>query len=232
MDKAGDRLGGRVGSQTILCPQRFDQDDTILKHLADIVGFNESESFIAHEVPFMRSPTTNKAAGLIDVVLINGKDVHEWYGLEIQAVYFSGPSMSTEFEILEHDNQSRPPYPRQLRRPDWRSSGAKRLMPQLQIKVPTLRQWGTKMAVAVDVNFFNAIGGVSGNSTHDINEGDIIWLVIGVSNEHALEVRHWAVLSLEDSAAKLLAAKRIKRSEFETILHTKLQHLDRTKRTW
>ena len=34
----GDRLGGRVGSQTILCPQRFDQDDTILKHLADIVG--------------------------------------------------------------------------------------------------------------------------------------------------------------------------------------------------
>lgn len=229
-EQDGDRLGKPVGSPVILCPQRFDQDDTILKHLASVVKFDKSKSFIAREVPFMRSPTTNKAAGLIDLVLADGKDGPKWYGLEIQAVYFSGPNMSIEFEILEQDNQSKPPYPNRLRRPDWRSSGAKRLMPQLQTKVPMLRQWGTKMAVAMDENFFEAIGGASNKPSHDINEGDIIWLVVGMSEKRNLEVRHWEVLPLEDSTTKLLTAERIKRHEFENILRSKLQPLDRAKR--
>lgn len=226
----GDRLGTPVGSPVIMCPQRFEQDDTILKHLADVVGFDEQKAFIAREVPFMRSPSTNKAAGLIDLILADGLDGPEWYGLEIQAVYFSGPNMSIEFEVLERDSQDTPPYPDRLRRPDWRSSGAKRLMPQLQTKVPMLRQWGTKMAVAMDENFFKSIGGASNNPSHDVNEGDIIWLVVGVSEEYHLEVRHWEVLPLEESTAKLLAAERIKRPEFEELLITKLQPLDRTQR--
>ena len=65
------------------------------------------------------------------------------------------PGMRTEFERLALDADKLPPSPNAVRRPDWRSSSAKRLMPQLQIKAPTLRRWGTKLAVAVDMPFLS-----------------------------------------------------------------------------
>ena len=68
----------------------------------------------------------------------------------MQAVYFSGEGMQADFDLLLGSNDAVPPEPTGLRRPDWRSSSAKRLMPQLQVKVPTLRRWGKKLAVAVD----------------------------------------------------------------------------------
>lgn len=86
------------------------------------------------------------------------------------------------------------------------------------------------MAVAMDENFFKAIGGASANLSHDVNEGDIIWLAVGVSKKLNLEVRYWEVLPLEESITKLLAAERIKRPEFEKVLRNKLQPLDRAKR--
>ena len=96
-------------------------------------------------------------------------------------------------------------------------------MPQLQVKAPTLRRWGTKLAVAVDIPFFKAIGGPSQNPSQDLDEGDIIWLVPQISDEYRLEASHWEVLSLEDSSEKLLAAKTVKRVEFEEALRAKLQ---------
>ncbi len=101
-----------------------------------------------------------------------------WYGLEIQAVYFSGPAMQSDFTRLLASTATVPPAPAAVRRPDWRSSSAKRLMPQLQIKAPTLRRWGTKLAVAVDLPFFNAIGGPSDNPSRDLDDGDIVWLIL------------------------------------------------------
>ena len=98
-------------------------------------------------------------------------------------------------------------------------------MPQLQVKVPTLRRWGTKLAVAVDVPFFESIGGPSRRPNKDLDDGDIIWLVPQVSNTYQLEAAHWEVLSLEDSSKKLLAAETIKRSEFESALRAKLRPL-------
>lgn len=228
--KSGGRVGEPSGEPVIMCPKRFDQDDIILEVLAGIVGFDKSDAFIAKEVPFMRSSTTNKAAGLIDLVLADGVDGHRWLGLEIQAVYFSGEGMTSEFERLLHDDGDAPPYPDRIRRPDWRSSGAKRLMPQLQTKVPMLRQWGTKMAVAVDTGFFDAIGGISDNPSQDIDDGDIVWLVVCMNEDRMLKVQHWEVLRLEPTVEKLLAAERIKRNEFEKILRNKLMPLDRAKR--
>ena len=98
-------------------------------------------------------------------------------------------------------------------------------VPQLQIKAPTLRRWGTKLAVAVDRPFFEAIGGPSQKPSQDLDEGDIIWLVPQISDEYQLEASHWEVLSLEDSSDKLLAAKTVKRGEFEEALRAKLQRL-------
>ncbi len=96
-------------------------------------------------------------------------------------------------------------------------------MPQAQIKVPTLRRWGTKLAIAVDWPFFNAIGGASDNPSHDLDDGDVIWLVPQISAEYRLEPFHWEVLTLEDSSKKLLSAETVKRGEFEQGLKERLR---------
>ena len=89
---------------------------------------------MAREVPFMRSPATGKAAGRIDLVVARDGAASSWFGLEIQAVYFSGKAMRPDFELLATNDDATPPEPTEIRRPDWRSSSAKRLMPQLQVK--------------------------------------------------------------------------------------------------
>jgi len=119
----------------ITCPRRFDDKNTLPLWLGQIAGF--PNPYLAKEVPFMRSPNTGRPAGRIDLVISSDNRAASWYGLEIQAVYFSGNGMNADFEILMTADQCRPPEPTALRRPDWRSSSAKRLMPQLQIKAPT-----------------------------------------------------------------------------------------------
>ena len=210
-----------------LCPSRFEQDNLLLKWLGDIVGFPDGQISIAREIPFMESLQDNKPAGKIDLIV--AKDVNdrlEWYGLEIQAVYFSGKGMTSEFEALRDNNSLPPPYPNEVRRPDWRSSSAKRLMPQLEVKVPTLRRWGSKMAVAVDRPFFDSVGGPSESYSQDLGDGDIIWLVPAIypDNEGKLTFMrgHWEVLTLEKSRNKLLAARTIQRNEFENNLRSRL----------
>ena len=216
-----------------VCPARFEQDHLVIRWLADIVGFPPEETMVAREIPFMQSMLTNKPAGKIDLVIgrlpQNGE--LRWYGLEIQAVYFSGSGMSSQFEVLQGDDSPLPPYPDKTRRPDWRSSSAKRLMPQLQIKVPTARRWQTKMAVAVDQPFFSAIGGPSTNPTQDLNDGDIVWMIPELvpdnTGNYLLQRGHWEVLTLEDSAAKLLAAQTVSRDTFEAALIERLASLER-----
>lgn len=227
---AGDRIGPEQGDPVIVCPKRFEEDKVLLYWLAEIVGFPANEAMVAREVPFMRGTSTDKAAGKIDLVVArNRSGTMAWYGLEIQAVYFSGRGMQSEFLALKDDQNPEPPFPDAIRRPDWRSSSAKRLMPQLQVKVPTLRRWGSKIAVAVDRPFFDSIGGPSPEPTHDLNDGDIIWMIPEMSrtgqNSYRLNRGHWEVLTLEDSSNRLLAAETVRREAFEQALRSKLEHL-------
>ena len=218
------RIGPRQGNPVIVCPERFKAGDLVTRWLADVVGLDEETALIALEVPFMHSTVTNKPAGRIDLVLASDNDSRLiWYGLEIQAVYFSGAGMPSEFERLRRDRHILPPFPNAIRRPDWRSSSAKRLMPQLQVKVPTLRRWGTKLAVSVDRQFFESIGGPSPNPVQDLDEGEVIWLVPEISPGYILQRWHWETLSLDASSEKLLAARTVNRSEFENTLRSKLQ---------
>ena len=98
-------------------------------------------------------------------------------------------------------------------------------MPQLQIKVPTVRRWHSKMAVAVDRPFFESIGGPSSHPSHDLDDGDVIWMVPQLDSDHHLVRWHWEVLTLEESSEKLLAASTIRRAGFEQTLRDKLQPL-------
>ena len=225
---ADGRLGEPVGEPVIVCPSRFEEDKLLVRWLAEIVGFEPGEAMVAREVPFMEGTETNKAAGKIDLVVAKSSNGGlAWHGLEIQAVYFSGEGMQSEFESLG-DEQPTPPFPNAIRRPDWRSSSAKRLMPQLQIKAPTLRRWGSKIAVAVDRPFFDAIGGPSPAPSRDLNDGDVIWLVPELVPDGArnrLVRGHWEVLTLEQSGEKLLAARTVRREAFEQTLRAKLRPL-------
>ena len=119
-------MGASVDRPAIMCPHRFAEHDLIPLWLAEIGGFDDV--YVATEVPFMRDPTTRRPAGRIDLVLASDPAASHWYGLEVQAVYFSGDGMRPDFERLLTDDAPRPPQPGK-RRPDWRSSSAKRLIP-------------------------------------------------------------------------------------------------------
>ncbi len=222
----GAHMGAARGDAVIVCPVRFEQGQTVVKWLADIVGFRNEQASVAREVPFMTGTTTGKAAGRIDIVLARVDGGLTWFGLEVQAVYFSGPGMDAEFRTLRHHAGLRPPYPGAVRRPDWRSSSAKRLMPQLQVKGPTLRRWGSKIAVTVDRPFFQAMGGPTAHASHDIGDGDVLWLVPTLT-DFRLRRGHWEVLTLEAATDKLLAARTVRKQDFERALLEKLTPMER-----
>ena len=225
----GDHISHAAGHPVIVCPVRFEQQQILIRWLAEVVGFSPETTLVAREIPFMLGTKTRKPAGKIDLIVAQDQHVLTWFGLEIQAVYFSGPGMDVEFEALRDRAgvADRPPFPRRIRRPAWRSSSAKRLAPQLQIKGPTLRRWHSKIAVAVDKPFFASIGGPSDTPSHDLDSGDVIWLVPELSGNR-LEHGHWEVLTLEASTEKLLSAKAIPRQEFEQALRRKLTPLTET----
>jgi hypothetical protein len=52
--------------------------------------------------------------------------------------------MENDFKVMREWIGPGVPFPAVQRRPDFRSSGPKRLMPQLQIKVPTISRWGRR----------------------------------------------------------------------------------------
>ena len=214
----------------VTCPRRFEQDSVVLEWLADILDLDRTRVRIAREVPFMSNTQTGRPAGKIDLVVAETRHGRlRWHGLEIQAVYFSGLGMAKEFLTLANDLGRHPPFPQDVRRPDWRSSSAKRLLPQLQIKGPTLRRWGAKLAVCVDAQFFESIGGPGRKPTQDLDSGDIIWMVPEIVAEARgswrLRRGHWEVLTLEETEVKLQAARTVSRAEFEESLAGRLTDL-------
>lgn len=167
-------VGGEV--PRILCPNRFHEDDIVIQWIGETLLGTKTPQIVT-EVPFLRSEKENKHVGRIDMVLVHQDgDAMEWCAVEMQAVYFSGASMNEEFKRLLKDENIRPPFPAVHRRPDYRSSGPKRLMPQLQIKVPTIRRWGKKLAVIVDKPFFDALGRM--DVANDISNADVLWFIL------------------------------------------------------
>ena len=177
---------GQTGNLVTICPYRFEQDGTILKWVGETL-LGDPCPLVAEQVGFLeradrnssekRSGSGPKFVVRIDKVLVHPtrEPVH-WCALEIQAVYFSGRTMAREFDMLRRISSERLPFPATNHRPDFRSSGPKRLMPQLQIKVPTLSRWGKKMAVVVDRSFFDALGKM--DDVKDVPSCDIAWFVL------------------------------------------------------
>ena len=163
----------------LLCPVRFLEEDRIFRDAARI-GFGEGASFAVFpeirilQIADPKKPGHTKKIGKVDFVLgkIHGGAVTDFCAVEVQAAYFSGAETRTALKhfIAHHDFGPHNIF----RRPDFRSSAQKRLIPQLQLKVPVFRRWGKKFFVVVDSQFFRSLPEV--RTTTPANS-EVTWLV-------------------------------------------------------
>lgn len=173
--------GEAFGDPVTTCPNRFLQSDLVVKWVGEAL-LGTASPVVISELPFLMGEADSEdeertAVGKIDKILVNatGRGL-QWCALEMQAVYFSGMSMENDFKLMRDWRGPGLPFPQVQRRPDFRSSGPKRLMPQLQIKVPTISRWGKKMAVVVDKAFWESLSEM--REVKDLSNCEIVWFVV------------------------------------------------------
>lgn len=218
------------GGYRITCPYRFAQDGAAFRWIGREILGTESP-LVVKEVEFLKATgveeSEGKEVGQIDHVLVHpGRHPLDWCALEIQAVYFSGGRMSSEFQALRRETAALP-FPASNRHPDYRSSGPKRLMPQLQIKTPALRRWGRKMAVLIDEDFWNSLGRM--DDVSDISNCDIAWFVVGVDESPdgmtVLKPRFRRFTTLERAVEGLTGGTPISLRQFEAGIAERVRRL-------
>ncbi len=167
-----------------LCPVRFLENGVIFQDAARLAFGAGSEFAIFPEIRILEiEPPAGMSAeekqkikkiGKVDFVLghvLEGA-VTNFAALEVQAAYFSGFEIRSALKhFLAHENFGEHDT---FRRPDFRSSAQKRLIPQLQLKVPVFRRWGKKFFVVVDTQFFKSLPEF--RSTTQSNS-ELTWLV-------------------------------------------------------
>jgi hypothetical protein len=166
---------GDEEAATSVCPVRFLQGHRIFVDAGRIAFGDGKKIVVAPEMRLLRVPDTDKRIGKIDfliAVLDASGQPSDFAALEVQAVYISGKSVRPFFneflgmEILPEGGK---------RRPNYRSSAQKRLMPQLSLKVPVFRRWGKRFFVVVDEPFFTALPRI--RRVEGKENGEITWLV-------------------------------------------------------
>jgi hypothetical protein len=243
---AAQAVTSEEGDLRATCPHRFEQDDTIYKSVSQYMLGTE-EPLVLGEIRFLQretnaaldaptdepptdpDPTTNKEdVGNIDNVLAHptAKPLL-WTALEIQSVYFSGDRMQWLFEHIRDFPTNDIPFPDGTRRPDYRSSGPKRLMPQLQIKVPSLRRWGKKMSVVVDAAWFR-INVIKPDTVSDVSNSDIAWFIIEYNEKvdpPEMVIGPPKLQTLERAIESLTGGKPVTKTEFESKVQVKIDEI-------
>lgn len=224
---------GELGELRTVCPARFEEEQLIYRWVSERILGTDAMTVIG-EIGFLEPPPSPEVeaapsdVGRIDRVLVvpQSKPLL-WCALEAQAVYFQGGAMKNDFEMIRENPEEAIPFPKVFRRPDYRSSGPKRLMPQLQIKVPSLRRWGKKMAVVVDRSFFLAMGKM--RAVPDISNCDVAWFIVtfrdAENGRFRLAEDQVQFTTLEDSVEGLTAGVPVSLEIFEKRILAKLQRL-------
>ena len=211
-----------------VCPQRFFEGGEVYRWIGETL-LNSPQFSTATEVDFLQGETQDtgeagEPVGRIDTILLRpDTEPLIWCAVEFQAVYFSGKGMRTQFDEFAKWQGPGIPFPNEIRRPDYRSSGPKRLMPQLQVKIPTLRRWGKKMAVVTDLSFFQHMGRM--DEAHDISNCDIVWFVVDydfTGEGFRLVKRGLHLITLERAIEGLIAGEAVSLNEFETRMMARL----------
>jgi hypothetical protein len=143
---------------------------------AATIAFGAGMDFVAlPEVKLLevRGRGRSKKIGKVDFLLakIENETAVDFAALEVQAVYMSGETVRPYFDHYVATGEL---SEEGKRRTDFRSSGPKRLMPQLALKVPVFRRWGKRFFVVVDSPFLEALPPFR---TTTAGNGEITWLV-------------------------------------------------------
>ena len=206
---------------TIVCPHRFREGALAYEAIARKAFGTTKDCLAVNEVPFLED-SAGKAVGNIDNLIIRriAGRIDDWCAVEVQAVYFSGKSM--ESEIRKFETTGVVPSAAS-RRPDFRSCGTKRLLPQLEVKVPTLRRWGKKMFVVIDEPFFGWMPKML--EANDLSNADICWTVMSLdasASPYKLQLSQTVMTTLEEASVALVGGKAMALPDFETKVQGKV----------
>jgi hypothetical protein len=237
-EQTGDGAVSMSGPLITTCPNRFLEDDIIFQWIGQEIlecvtpiilrqiGFLHRfrDSPIATESPGDDENDERDFIGRIDNVLVHPtKQPLDWCAVELQAVYFSGKSMRREFKMLSQSELTQIPFPAEQRRPDWRSSGPKRLLPQLQTKIPDISNWGKKMAVVIDEGFFGSLVGLE--RVKHLSNAQIAWFIVQYEkddNRWCLKPKDVVFSKLDSSVKALTGGIPLSKEQFENQLRKKL----------
>jgi len=127
----------------------------------------------------MKKNGKRKKIGKVDFLLaqIEHDKAVDFAALEVQAVYMSGKSIRPFFDRYIRTGEL---SDEGKRRPDFRSSAQKRLMPQLALKVPIFRRWGKRFFVATDNMFFAELPVMRPQSP---DNGEVTWLTYAFESQ-------------------------------------------------
>lgn len=214
-----------------VCPNRFLEGNTIFNSIAGTV-LRSPDFKVIGQIPFLKRQSSAAAdddaegVGRIDNIVVRvpapPNEALHWCAVELQAVYFSGEKME---HMFRHVGGLGPgsysadgiPYPDRRRGPDWRSSGVKRLMPQLQIKVPEIVRWGKRLVVVTDRAWYqNNVG--DAQTVSDISNCDVVWLIVDYVEERdaiRLHIDQTRFLKLNDTVIALTGGRPTTQAEFE-----------------
>jgi hypothetical protein len=225
----------RLGNLVTTCPSRFFDSNEVFSWVGDIMLGTKQPQVIG-EIPFLQKikaevsqegdsePGEGDFIGRIDNILVHPDSSKglNWCALEMQAVYFSGASMASEFkDIKEYPNELR--FPVRKRHPDFRSSGPKRLLPQLQTKVPELSRWGKKMAICIDESFFGELVGIE--EIKHLSNADLAWFVVCYELEggrYHLRPKRCVFSKLDSTVKALTGGTPLPQEVFERLIRAKL----------
>lgn len=161
-----------------LCPDRFLEKNKIFKDAGKIAFGECSRIAVFPEIRILKiekddENSRERKIGKVDFLIgkIDNKKIVDFAAVEVQAVYFSGAEIRTPLKFFLKNEML--DLPNSDRRPDFRSSAQKRLIPQLQLKVPVFRRWGKKFFVVVDSKFFNELPNFPHSSPAN---SEITWL--------------------------------------------------------
>lgn len=118
-------------SPVTTCPSRFYDSGRALAWAGETL-IGTKTPIVLTELPFLKAISSCDASngstvGKIDMVLVHpNTQTLRWCALEIQAVYFSGASMSKDFNMMKKWKGKGVPFPQGFRHPGFRSSGPKR----------------------------------------------------------------------------------------------------------
>lgn len=233
-----DQAGAVVADDVVvtLCPLRFLQPLAEGPRLFSAIAqqmLGCASPIVVKETPFLRKVQEEQPdageddsahkAGRIDWLLVDPASINQselqWCAVETQSLYFSGNAMSHEFAAYAQGAEQLI-FPRGVRRPDYRSSGPKRLLPQLAVKVPVLRNWGKKMVVIIDRYFADSMNGLGDafprakNNAERRDNAEVVWFIVAYDAHLHLILDRVIFSTLDESRRALNATEPFSKADF------------------